>query len=207
MPTVMSSTMVAVVVIVDPGIGPRQDSTSMWPLTNPLYTRSLACFPTSVNSGGRAATTELPPDLDQFFDDIFFPVKTLVFNNIKIPHPPTVLGTFPRKKFYEKKHTPTLKSQENANKERKHAYARRQKVRRKTSTKKGCRQNETTTRTCHYTLDGTKEKKEHKHEQTQRKTTNAKPGRHRPRAATFQKKKGGKTHPSTRCNRACDPWG
>jgi len=65
-------------------------------------------------------------------------------------------------------------------KKEKHAYARRQKVRRKTSPKKGCRQNETTTRTCHYTLDGTKEKKEQKHEQTQRKTTNAKPGRHHP---------------------------
>lgn len=73
-------------------------------------------------------------------------------------------------------------------KKEKHAYARRQKVRRKTSPKKGCRQNETTTRTCHYTLDGTKEKKEQKHEQTQRKTTNAKPGRHHPWAATFQKK-------------------
>jgi hypothetical protein len=141
-----------------------------------LYTRSLACFPTSVNSGGRAATTELPPDLDPFFDDIFFPVKTLVFNNIKIPHPTTVLGNFSTKKnTLQHKNLKKMLT-----KKEKHAYARRQKVRRKTSTKKGCRQNETTTRTCHYTLDGTKEKKEQKHEQTQRKTTNAKPGRQHP---------------------------
>jgi hypothetical protein len=65
--------------------------------------------------------------LDQFFDDIFFPVKTLVFNNIKIPYPTTVLGIFSTKKNTLQH----LNLKKMLTKKEKHAYARRQKVRRR----------------------------------------------------------------------------
>lgn len=50
-PTVMSCTMAAVVVIVA-ARGPTHDTIKVCPPTNPLCTKSFACFPTSTNNGG-----------------------------------------------------------------------------------------------------------------------------------------------------------